>query len=172
MAVKNINELYVDELKDLYSAERQLVEMLPRVAKAATSPELTKAVEMHLEQTKNQMTRLETICESLGEKPTGKRCKAMEGLLEEAKGILEEVETGPLLDCALIAAAQKVEHYEIASYGTVRAWAELLGKTEHCDLLQATLDEECSTDENLTKLAYEAINPAACNQKEMAGKAS
>lgn len=161
MSVKNFDDLYIEELRDLYSAETQLVKALPKVAKSATDPKLQKAVEEHLEQTKGQVERLEQIFESLGEKPTGHTCKAMEGLIEEADEIMKEVEKGPLLDAALIGAAQKVEHYEIAGYGTARTFAEMLGQSEHIELLQETLDEEKTTDENLTTLATSKINAKA-----------
>lgn len=168
MSVKSFDDLYIEELRDLYSAERQLVQALPRVAEAATSPELKKAVEAHLEQTETQVSRLEQIFEALGEKPTGHKCEAMEGLIEEAKGLIEDVEAGPILDAALIGGAQKVEHYEIAGYGTARTFAELLGHAEHVELLQATLDEEGQTDKDLTELSMK-LNQKAMSQKETAG---
>ncbi len=161
MSVKNFDELYVEELRDLYSAERQLIAALPKVAKNVTDPKLQKAVEDHLQQTKGQVERLEKIFESLGEKPGGHKCKAMAGLIEEADELIEDVEKGPLLDAALIGAAQKVEHYEIAGYGTARTFAEMVGKSEHAMLLQETLDEERTTDENLTAMATSKINAKA-----------
>lgn len=164
MAVKTISELYVTELKDLYSAERQLVVGLPRVAKAATSPQLVAAFEAHLEQTKRQVVRLEKIFEMLGEEPTGHMCKAMEGLMEEAADVVEDVEKGPLRDCALVVGAQKVEHYEISGYGSASALAKLLGEDQHVKLLQETLNEESDADYSLTALAESEINPAALAQ--------
>jgi ferritin-like metal-binding protein YciE len=169
MSVKSFQDLYVQELRDLHSAERQLIEALPRVAKAAASPELKSAVEKHLEETMGQLARLDSIFEQLGEKGTGHRCKAMEGLIEEGKEMMEEVQQGPLLDAALIGGAQKIEHYEIAGYGTARTFAEMLGRREHIELLQATLDEEAATDEALTQIATTMVNEQAAQQEEPAG---
>jgi ferritin-like metal-binding protein YciE len=152
MADKGLKELYIDELKDLYSAENQLVKALPKMAKAATSPELRAGFEGHLEQTKGHLQRLETIFEQLGESPKGKKCKGMEGLIGEGSEAIEEYE-GELLDAALIGAAQRVEHYEMAGYGTVSAFAEELGESEHVTLLNKTLEEERETDEKLSGLA-------------------
>jgi ferritin-like metal-binding protein YciE len=157
MADKGLKELYIDELKDLYSAENQLVKALPKMAKAATSPDLRAGFE----------ERLETIFEQLGESPKGKKCKAMEGLIEEGSEAIEEYE-GELLDAALIGAAQRVEHYEMAGYGTVSAFAEELGESDHVTLLNETLEEEKKTDEKLTGLAGE-IN-AKANQGEEAAE--
>jgi ferritin-like metal-binding protein YciE len=167
MADKGLKELYIDELKDLYSAENQLVKALPKMAKAATSPDLRAGFEEHLEQTKGHVQRLETIFEQLGESPKGKKCKAMEGLIEEGSEAIEEYE-GELLDAALIGAAQRVEHYEMAGYGTVSAFAEELGESDHVTLLNETLEEEKKTDEKLTGLAGE-IN-AKANQGEEAAE--
>jgi ferritin-like metal-binding protein YciE len=152
MPEEGLKELYVDELKDLYSAENQLVKALPRMAKAATSPDLRTGFEEHLEQTKGHVARLETIFEKLGESPKGKKCKGMEGLIEEGSEAIEEHE-GEVLDAALIGAAQRVEHYEIAGYGTVIAFAEELGESGHVTLLNKTLTEEKQTNEKLTDLA-------------------
>src|SRR5580698_7653519 len=152
MAVKSLKQLYIDELKDLYSAENQLVKALPKMAKAATSPDLRAGFEEHLEQTKGHVQRLETIFEQLGESPKGKKCKGMEGLIEEGSEAIEEYE-GELLDAALIGAAQRVEHYEMAGYGTVIAFAEELGESEQVTLLKETLEEEKETDEKLSGLA-------------------
>jgi ferritin-like metal-binding protein YciE len=159
MAEKGLKELYIDELKDLYSAENQLVKALPKMAKAATSEDLRAGFEEHLEQTKGHVQRLETIFKDLDEKPTGKKCKGMEGLIEEGAEAIEEYE-GDLLDAALIGAAQRVEHYEMAGYGTVSAFAEELGEAEHVALLNETLGEEEETDEKLSGLA-ETINANA-----------
>jgi ferritin-like metal-binding protein YciE len=167
MANKGLKELYIDELKDLFNAENQLVKALPKMAKAATSEDLRAGFEEHLEQTKGHVHRLETIFKDLNEKPTGKKCKGMEGLVEEGAEAIEQYE-GYLLDAALIGAAQRVEHYEMAGYGTVRAFAEELGEGEHVVLLNETLEEEEETDKRLTGLA-EAINTKA-NRDEEAGK--
>jgi len=164
---KGFKELYLDELKDLYNAENQLVKALPKMAKAASSKELRSGFEEHLEQTKGHVRRLERIFEMLNESPKGKKCKGMEGLIEEGSEVMEEDFDGAVLDVALIAAAQRVEHYEIAGYGTVRALAEELGQSEHASLLTETLEEEKQTDEKLTKFAKQ-INAEA---KKESGKA-
>jgi ferritin-like metal-binding protein YciE len=156
MPDKGIRELYIDELKDLYNAENQLVKALPKMAKAASSPELRGGFEEHLEQTKGHVERLEQIFEALGESPKGKKCKGMEGLIAEGTEVMAEDYEGNIMDAALIGAAQRVEHYEIAGYGTVRAMAEKLGENEHVSLLTETLDEEKETDEKLTELAETA----------------
>jgi len=155
MSNENFKELYVGELKDLYSAENQLVKALPKMAKVAFSEELRAGFEAHLEQTKGHVQRLETIFESLNESPKGKKCAAMEGLVEEGSGAAEEDFDDAVLDAALIGAAQRVEHYEIAAYGTVCEFAKVLGETKHASLLEKTLQEEKQTDEKLTKLAKE-----------------
>ena len=156
-------ELYVDELKDLYDAESRLVKALPKVAKAATSQKLRSAVEEHLEQTKGHVDRLKEIFDNLGEKPSGKKCPGMMGILKEGEEIMDEDFEGEVMDAALISAAQRVEHYEIAAYGCVRTWAELLGENEASSLLEKTLEEEKETDEKLTQLAEE-INVQAKEQ--------
>jgi ferritin-like metal-binding protein YciE len=153
MANEGLKELYIDELKDIYNAETQLVKALPKMAKAASSEELRSGFEEHLEQTKGHVQRLEQIFEMLDESPKGKKCKGMEGLVEEGSEVMEEDFEDALLDAALIGAAQRVEHYEIAAYGTVRAFAEELGESEHVSLLDQTLEEEKETDEKLTELA-------------------
>jgi ferritin-like metal-binding protein YciE len=160
MSNENFKKLYIDELKDLYSAENQLVKALPKMAKAASSEELREGFEAHLEQTKGQVQRLETIFQSLNESPKGKKCVAMEGLVKEGYEVTKEDFEDAVLDAALIGAAQRVEHYEIAAYGTVHEFAKVLGETEHASLLEKTLQEEKQTDEKLTKLAKE-INPRA-----------
>jgi ferritin-like metal-binding protein YciE len=169
MAEEGLKELYIDELKDLYSAENQLLKALPKMAKAATSEELSAGFEEHLEQTKGHVQRLETIFKQLGESPKGKKCKGMEGLIEEGAEAIEEYE-GALLDAALIGAAQRVEHYEMAGYGTVIAFAEELGESKHVSLLNETLEEEKETDEKLSGLAGD-IN-AQANQGEEGGEES
>lgn len=166
MADNGLKGLYIDELKDLYSAENQLVKALPKMAKAATSPDLQAGFEEHLEQTKGHVQRLETIFEQLGQSPKGKKCKGMEGLIEEGSEAIEEYE-GDLLDAALIGAAQRVEHYEMAGYGTVSAFAEELGESEHVTLLNETLEEEKETDEKLSGLARD-INAKANRGEEAA----
>jgi ferritin-like metal-binding protein YciE len=160
MPNEGLKELYVDELKDIYNAESQLVKALPKMAKAASSEELRAGFEEHLEQTKGHVQRLEQIFQMLDESPKGKKCKAMEGLVEEGSEVMEEDFEEALLDAALIGAAQRVEHYEIAAYGTVRAFAEELGESEHVSLLEQTLEEEKETDEKLTQLAKQ-INAQA-----------
>jgi ferritin-like metal-binding protein YciE len=148
-------ELFVDELKDLYDAESRLVKTLPKVAKAATSEKLRSAVEEHWEQTKGHVDRLKEIFDNLGEKPSGKKCAGMMGILKEGEELMDEDYEGEVMDAALISAAQRVEHYEIAAYGCVRTWADLLGENEASSLLDKTLEEEKETDEKLTQLAEE-----------------
>lgn len=146
-------DLLVEELKDLYSAENQLVKALPKMARAAGTPELQKAFRAHVEQTKTHAKRLETIMAQLEESPRGKKCLAMEGLIKEGKEVMQEDASPGILDLALIGAAQKVEHYEIASYGTARTLAQLAGEKQVARLLQQTLDEEGKTDKLLTAIA-------------------
>jgi ferritin-like metal-binding protein YciE len=153
MSLSTLKDLLIEELKDLYSAENQLTKALPRMAKAAQSEELRAAFQTHLEETEEHVARLEKIMEQLGESPKGKKCKAMEGLVKEGKEVLEEDAEPGIKDLALIVAAQKVEHYEIAGYGSARALAELLGEEEIATSLQQTLDEEGKTDKLLTELA-------------------
>ncbi len=156
-----LEELLVDELKDLYSAENQIIKALPRMAKGASSPELKRSFERHLEETKRQVERLEQIGEALDIRLTGKKCKGMEGLIEEGKELLSEDLEDDALDAGLIGAAQKVEHYEIAAYGTARAHAMVLGYNKAAKLLQQTLDEETATDKKLTALAENIVNVEA-----------
>jgi ferritin-like metal-binding protein YciE len=160
MSTKDLRELYIDELKDLYNAENQLVKALPKLAKAASSPKLRQGFEEHLEQTKRHVGRLEEIFKLLEASPKGKKCKAMEGLIEEGSEISEGSFEGAVLDAGLIGAAQRVEHYEMAAYGTASAFAKVLGEFKHASLLEQTLAEEIATDEKLTKLSGE-INPQA-----------
>jgi ferritin-like metal-binding protein YciE len=160
MPDQGLKELYIDELKDLYNAENQLVKALPKMAKAASSDELREGFEKHLEQTRGHVQRLEKIFQALGESPKGKTCKGMQGLIEEGSEATEEDYEGSVMDAALIGAAQRVEHYEIAGYGTVRSMAETLGEDDHVSLLEQTLEEEKETDEKLTELA-EQINTQA-----------
>ncbi|PYL61525.1 MAG: ferritin-like domain-containing protein [Verrucomicrobia bacterium] len=167
-----LKTLYINELKDLYNAEGQLLKALPKMAKAAASDELQEAFEKHLEQTKSHVERLEEVFEEIGEKPTGKTCRAMKGLIQEGSEILKEDDEESVIDAGIIVAAQKVEHYEIASYGSVRTFAQLLGKDKSADLLQATLDEESEANELLNKLAEDIVNPEALMEPELVGASS
>ena len=157
MTVESLRDLYLEQLQDLYNAEQQLIKALPKMAKAANSEELKAAFEEHLEVTRGHAERIETICAQMGEKASGKKCKAMEGLVKEGSEVIEEDMTDELKDAALIAAAQRVEHYEIAGYGCVRAYADKLGDEEAADLLGQTLDEEKEADETLNGIA-EGLN--------------
>jgi ferritin-like metal-binding protein YciE len=155
MQKTSLHELYIDELRDLYSAETQLVKALPKMAKASTNPELRQGFEEHLRQTTEHVSRLEQIFEELEEKPSGKKCVGMEGLIKEGAEVIDEDYSDEVRDAALIGAAQRVEHYEIAAYGTVKALAELMGHGEQVSLLDQTLQEETETDEKLTELSAE-----------------
>ena len=166
MELDSLKALYVDELKDLWSAERQLVKALPKMAKNATNPELQEAFTEHLAVTETQSQRLENILESLGESPRGKKCVGMEGLIEEADELLEEDTEPEVLDAGLISKAQHVEHYEIAGYGTVRTYAVTLGLRDHAELLRQSLDEEIAADKLLTALAEGSINVEAAMADE------
>ena len=168
MANQTLKELYIDELRDLYNAETQLVKALPKLAKAATSEDLSSAFEEHLELTKGHVQRLEQVFESLDESPKGKKCVGMEGLVKEGSEAIDEFED-KVLDAALISAAQRVEHYEIAGYGTVVAFAELLGESEQQSLLNETLQEEKEADQNLTDLSKE-VNAEANEVTQAAGE--
>lgn len=163
MKIDSLRILLEEELKDIYSAEKQLVKALPKMAKAATSRDLRNALQEHLEVTEGHVNRLEEVFELLGQPAKAKTCKAMQGLVEEGKEILEEDAEDSVMDAGIIAAAQKVEHYEIASYGTVRTWARLVGEEEAAQLLQETLDEEGEADKTLTQLAENFVNPNAEN---------
>ncbi|WP_421567186.1 ferritin-like domain-containing protein [Stenotrophomonas sp. PD6] len=153
MAIKTMEDLFIHELSDIYSAEKQLTKALPRLARAATNPELVAAFETHLEETLGQVERIDKVVEVLGIKLKRIKCAAMEGLVEEGKEVIEEVQEGPVRDAALIGGAQKVEHYEIASYGTIAALAKQLGYKDALPLLLETLAEEKATDEKLTLIA-------------------
>lgn len=166
MKLDNLNKLYIEELRDLYSAENQLVSALPKMAKAATSTQLQRAFEQHLDQTKGHVARLEEIFKSLDTSPRGKKCKGMEGLIEEGEEHAKEDGDDDTLDAALIASAQRVEHYEIAGYGTVQRYATLLGHDKDARVLQSILDEEYQADTLLNQIA-ETINVEA-----MAGSGS
>jgi ferritin-like metal-binding protein YciE len=158
-----LKELYIDELRDIYNAENQLVKALPKMAKAANSEELRTGFEEHLEQTRGHVQRLEQIFKELSEKPSGKKCKGMEGLVAEGQEMMSEDFEDDVMDAALISAAQRVEHYEIAAYGTVRTYAELLGEDTAVQLLEQTLEEEKETDQKLTDMASE-INVRAMGE--------
>ena len=172
MSLDTLEKLYISELRDLYSAENQLLKALPKMTKGASSPELKDAFEKHLEQTKGHVERLEQLVEQLDESPKGKTCQAMKGLIEEGSEILKEEGEDSVLDAGLIVAAQKVEHYEIASYGNVRTFANLLGQDEAARLLQSTLDEESETNEILSRLAETVVNPEALTETELTGAGS
>ncbi len=160
MEMESLAELYVEELKDLWSAEKQIVKALPKMIRAATAPQLKQGFQKHLKQSQEHVRRLERILKSLDKSPRGKKCVGMEGLLEEGSELIKEKPEPDVLDAGLISAAQHVEHYEMAGYGTVRTWAKLMGHADHAALLQQTLNEEGETDKALTKLA-ERINVAA-----------
>jgi len=161
MAVKTLEDLFVHELSDIYSAEKQLTKALPRLARAADNQKLATAFETHLEETNGQVERIDKVVELLGIKLKRIKCAAMEGLVEEGKEVIEEIEQGALRDAALIGGAQKVEHYEIAAYGTLCALAKQLGYADAIKLLKETLDEEKATDEKLTMLAEQGGNQRA-----------
>jgi ferritin-like metal-binding protein YciE len=161
MAMENLQDLFIHELKDLYSAENQIVKALPKMVESASSDELRTAFQEHLEQTRGHVSRIETIFKSLPASPGGKKCAGMEGLLEEGKEVLKEKAPDWVMDAALIGAAQRVEHYEIAAYGTARAHAEKLGQYQAAQLLQQTLDEEGEADKKLTEIAANSVNALA-----------
>lgn len=167
MANTTLRDLYIDELKDLYDAENRLVKALPKIAKNVSSDDLREAIEEHLEQTRGHVERLKEIFTSLGEKPSGKKCAGMVGILEEGEEIMDEDFESNVMDAAIISAAQRVEHYEMAAYGCVRSWAEILGETEASSLLEKTLDEEKAADQKLTELA-EDVNAQAHEESESA----
>jgi ferritin-like metal-binding protein YciE len=164
-----LKDLYIEELRDIYDAETQLVKALPEMAKAATSKDLRAGFEKHLEQTKEHCRRLEQVFSDLGEKAKGKKCKGMQGLVSEGKEVIEEDFEGSVKDAALISAAQRVEHYEIAAYGTVRTYADILGQQIAISLLDKTLQEEKETDEKLTELAQRINVQAAGSATKQEG---
>jgi ferritin-like metal-binding protein YciE len=168
MRQTNLKSLYVDELRDLYSSEQQLIKAIPKMAKAANSDELRRGFQEHLEQTRGHATRLEQILRGLGEPVKGKKCKGMAGIVAEGGEMMSEDFQGALMDAALISAAQRVEHYEIAAYGAVHAYATLMGESDAASLLQQTLDEEKETDQKLTELSEE-INSEAFRRGAEAG---
>jgi ferritin-like metal-binding protein YciE len=161
MELKSLDDVLEAELKDLYSAEKQLVEALPDIVQAATSKELSDAVSEHLEETRNHVKRLEEVFQSIGMKPESEHCDGMDGLISEGSEVAEARGDGDARDAALIGAAQRVEHYEIAAYGTARTIAKQLGHTDAAKLLGQTLDEESAADEKLTKIAENSVNAAA-----------
>jgi ferritin-like metal-binding protein YciE len=161
MAVKSVNDLFMDELQDIYHAEKQLVKALPKMAKKAKSDQLRQAVEHHLEETKGQVQRLEQVFETLDAKPRAKSCPAIDGIIKEANEIAGEVGDKKVLDAALIAAAQAVEHYEITRYGTLIAWADELGQDAVAKLLTTTLNEEKAADKKLNEIALSGVNKSA-----------
>lgn len=167
MKTATLEEVYVDKLRDLYDAEEQIVKALPKMAKAAWTPALQEAFQRHLEQTKGQVVRLDQVFETLGASSDGKQCAGMRGLLEEGEELLTGQEQGPALDAALIAAAQSVEHYEIAGYGSAQTWARQLGQTQVAHLLEETLEEEEQTDEDLTEIAETLVNPETSGNEEI-----
>jgi len=171
MENNSLKELYIEQLRDIYDAENQLVKALPEMAKAATSEELRSGFENHLEQTKEHGRRLEQVFKDLGEKAKGKKCKGMQGLIAEGKEVIDEDFEDEVKDAALISAAQRLEHYEIAAYGTVRTYAEILGQHNAASLLEKTLEEEKETDEKLTELA-EGINVQAARPETEQGRST
>jgi ferritin-like metal-binding protein YciE len=164
-SVDSLATLLEEELKDIYDAEKQLTRALPKLAKKATSPELKAAMEEHLEETEEHIARLERAFEALELPARGKKCKGMQNLIKEGEEMIGEAEKGDTRDAVMIASAQKVEHYEIASYGTVRTWANLLGHTEVAELLEQTLEEEKETDQKLTGIAESYVNMAAADDE-------
>jgi ferritin-like metal-binding protein YciE len=165
-----LRDLFVKELSDIYSAEKQLLKALPKMAEAASFAELRQAFELHLEQTENQVDRLDRVFKAIGEKPTRHKCKGMAGLIQESNELLKEPGEPAALDAGMIAAAQRVEHYEIAAYGTARTYAETLGEQDAARLLQETLNEESETNEKLTQIATSTVNPAASVNPSAAGE--
>ena len=161
MKLESLKDLYLEQLKDLYSAENQLVEALPKMAEKANAPDLRKGFKDHLRQTEQHVKRLERIFKDLQESPEGKECEGMKGLVKEGEEMMKMKGEPAAIDAGLIAAAQRVEHYEIAGYGTVRTFAQRLGRSDIAQVLQQTLDEEGATDKKLTALAEQTINPRA-----------
>src|SRR5437764_15459004 len=168
MKLDKLQKLYINELRDLYNAENQLLKALPKMAKAASSPELKQAFKKRLEQNNSHVERPEEVLEDINEKPKGKTCHGMKGLIEEGSEILQEEGDESVIDAGIIVAAQKVEHYEIAGYGSVRTFAEVLGKDKQAELLQETLEEESEANELLNKLAGAIVNTKALTETELA----
>lgn len=165
MKSSQLMKLFVDELKDIYWAEKALVKAIPKMIKNATSEDLIHALKSHLEETENQVSRLEDVFEAIGKKASSKKCDAMEGLIKEAEEIMDSCEEGSMCDAGIIAASQKVEHYEIASYGTLRQFAQTLGLSEAESLLETTLNEEKAADQKLSEVAMDAVNVEATLEK-------
>ncbi len=161
MAEKTLDDLFYDTLKDIYYAERQVLKALPKMARAATDPKLKAAFEKHKEETQGQIERLQEVFEIIGKRAQGKTCEAIQGIIAEGEEIMEDYKGTAALDAGLISSAQAVEHYEITRYGTLKAWAEKLGYSKAVPLLEATLTEESTTDESLSKLATTSVNAAA-----------
>ncbi|RPJ70959.1 MAG: ferritin-like domain-containing protein [Alphaproteobacteria bacterium] len=159
-----LQELFEDELKDIYWAETHLKKAIPKMIDNATSEELIQALENHLNETKEQVNRVEQVFELIGKQASTKKCEAMDGLIDEAEGIIRDCEEGAMRDAAIISAAQKIEHYEIASYGTLSQFADILGLSDAVDLLEQTLEEEKAADEKLTEVAVSAVNMQAASQ--------
>jgi len=166
MKESSFEELFKEELEDIYDAEKQIIQALPKMAEAASSEELAAAFNEHLEVTRQQVKRLDKVFQKLGSKPGKKTCEGMQGLLKEGEKMISEMEKSPVLDAGLIAAAQKVEHYEISSYGTARTMAEMLGQEEAAELLEETLEEEKETDENLTEIAESIMSSEATGEDD------
>ena len=169
MKLDSLRTLWIEEMRDLYNAENQLLKALPKMAKRANTPELKEAFESHLEETQTHVERLEEIFAKLGKKPSGKTCKAMKGLVEEGSEMLKEDGPDSVIDAGIIAAAQRVEHYEMAGYGAARTFASLLGEDDAEELLQTTLDEEGAADEKLTQIAESIVNEEAEEESEEVG---
>jgi ferritin-like metal-binding protein YciE len=163
MSLDSLENLFIEELRDIYNGEKQILKALPKMARAAESAALQQAFTKHLKETEGQVQRLERIFRDLGQAVRGKQCKGIQGIIEEGKDVLEKEGEGVVVDAALVASAQKVEHYEIATYGTLRTYAELLGHTEAAQLLEQTLNEEEATDKKLTELGEGGINEAAAS---------
>jgi ferritin-like metal-binding protein YciE len=159
MSLESLQDLYLDQIRDLYSAEQQIIDALPNMVERATNPKLSAGFTRHLEQTRQQVGRLERIGQRMEQRVTGKKCKGMEGLLKEGDEAVDEHGNPHMIDAALIAAAQRVEHYEIAAYGCARTYAEALGLNDDVAVLQQTLDEEAETDEYLTRISISILNP-------------
>ena len=168
---KTLRDAFVDEIRDLYDAERQLTKALPALMKAASNDDLQLAFESHLEQTRQHVQRLEDVFEMLDEKVSGKHCAGIAGIIEEGKHILDEFDEGPLLDACLIAAGQRAEHYEITAYGTAIAWAQILGEDEAASLLELTMEEEKAADQKLSNIAEEGVNAGAAGGDEQSAEA-
>jgi len=169
MKLDSLRTLWIEEMRDLYNAENQLLKALPKMAKRASTPELKEAFESHLEETQTHVERLEEIFAKLGKKPSGKTCKVMKGLVEEGSEMLKEDGPDSVIDAGIIAAAQRVEHYEMAGYGAARTFASLLGEDDAEELLQTTLDEEGAADEKLTEIAESIVNEEAEEESEEVG---